>query len=143
MKSVMSRKAKYTEQEFLDAIKSSISIAEVCRKLKLKLAGGTLSHLKKKIKRKNIDTSHFLGQAHRKGIFVIGKELDYRPKTYQLKRALLENDIKYECNICKIDKWRGVEIVLEIDHINGKYYDNRKENLQFLCPNCHSIKSAS
>ena len=34
--------------------------------------------------------------------------------------------------------WNNKEIVLELDHINGKNMDNRLENLQFLCPNCHS-----
>lgn len=29
-----------------------------------------------------------------------------------------------------------------VDHINGDSRDNRKENLQTLCPSCHSIKTA-
>lgn len=30
------------------------------------------------------------------------------------------------------------DLTLEIDHINGIHNDNRKENLRYLCPNCHS-----
>ena len=28
---------------------------------------------------------------------------------------------------------------MEIHHINGDRWDQRRENLQILCPNCHSL----
>jgi hypothetical protein len=42
------------------------------------------------------------------------------------------------CNKCKLDSWNGLLIPLELNHINGEGYDNRKENIEFLCPNCHA-----
>lgn len=33
------------------------------------------------------------------------------------------------------------DILPELHHINGDNYDGRPENLQFLCPNCHSKTS--
>ena len=30
-------------------------------------------------------------------------------------------------------------VPLEIEHIDGKYLNNREENLILLCPNCHSL----
>ena len=33
----------------------------------------------------------------------------------------------------------GIEIPLEIHHIDGNHKNNKLENLQILCPNCHSL----
>ena len=43
-----------------------------------------------------------------------------------------------KCNICGIDSWNGVKLVLILDHIDGNASNNNKENLRFVCPNCDS-----
>ena len=50
------------------------------------------------------------------------------------KLGLKEN----KCEVCGISEWLGSPIVCELHHINGDTTDNRIENLQILCPNCHS-----
>ena len=42
------------------------------------------------------------------------------------------------CGWCKINPTTGL-IPLEVHHIDGDYTNNKIENLQLLCPNCHSL----
>lgn len=44
----------------------------------------------------------------------------------------------YRCSVCNLDEWQGKKIGLEVDHIDGRHYNNTINNLRFMCPNCHS-----
>ena len=56
-----------------------------------------------------------------------------------LRRFILNNNIfEYRCNKCGISEWNGKKITLEIEHKDGDHWNNKKENLELLCPNCHS-----
>ena len=56
-----------------------------------------------------------------------------------LRRQILQNKtFEYKCNKCGIKEWNDEKITLEIEHKDGNNYNNKKENLEFLCPNCHS-----
>lgn len=57
-----------------------------------------------------------------------------------LKKQLIRHGLKEDvCEICELgDIWKGKPITLELDYINGNRLDNRLENLQIICPNCHS-----
>ncbi|SEP56405.1 HNH endonuclease signature motif containing protein [Neolewinella agarilytica] len=140
---------KYTKQELQAAVTASFSIAQVCRMLQIKAAGGNYTTLKQKFKDWNIDTSHFRGQGWNVGLKfkpnpkkplseIMVKNSSYQP--YKLKRRLLKEKIKKRvCESCKNTKWLSEEIPLELHHVNGDRHDNRLVNLQFLCPNCHAL----
>lgn len=56
-------------------------------------------------------------------------------------RLYLLSQAGYKCSSCG---WSGVNPVskkstLQVDHKDGDSSNNRPENLQVLCPNCHSL----
>ena len=56
-----------------------------------------------------------------------------------LKLRLLRARLKANrCECCGIAGWRGRPLSMALHHVNGDNHDNRLENLQLLCPNCHS-----
>jgi len=56
-----------------------------------------------------------------------------------IKARLLTSGLKNRrCEECGLTEWRGRAIGLALHHVNGDGNDNRLENLQLLCPNCHS-----
>lgn len=56
-------------------------------------------------------------------------------RNYMLQKA------NYKCEICGWNKINPITQLcpLEIHHIDGDYRNNQENNLQVLCPNCHSL----
>ena len=142
-------KVNYTKELLEEKIKNCYSFAELCRRLGLNPKGSNPKTLRKKLDLFGIDYSHFTGQGWNVGLKFkprISKSLDLiltENSTYQsyklLKRLIIEGKKEKKCECCGSIKWNGREIPLELHHINGNRADNRLENLQVLCPNCHAL----
>jgi 5-methylcytosine-specific restriction endonuclease McrA len=66
-----------------------------------------------------------------------GKHPQY--PTSKLSKRLVENKlIEYKCNSCGIADYNNQAISLELNHIDGNRANHKLENLELLCPNCHS-----
>jgi len=62
-----------------------------------------------------------------------------RTNRSHLKQRLLDAGLKENrCEQCGISTWRGLPLNAQLHHNNGDGTDNRIENIEFLCPNCHS-----
>jgi len=153
----LSRRVRALSRDDLASIvKSSLSVAQVLAHFGLPQEGRPHRELSRRLRELELDMSHFRGPGWARGetkdthaslariahirslpdekVFVVGSLITGRG----LLPRLLRLGWSYVCSVCGIAEWRGRALTLHVDHINGKHYDNRLENLRFLCPNCHS-----
>jgi DNA polymerase III alpha subunit len=146
------RKIKYTKEVLEGYVKNSLTIMDVVRKTGLQANCSNHRHIKNRLLFYNIDFSHFKGASARKGTIIgpkkhwteilVAKPINTRTQGKKLKNALIRMGRPYICVGCKNDgKWADSNLTLQVDHINNINSDNRPENLQFMCPNCHSVKT--
>lgn len=143
-------KEYYQKDKLEQIVNESYSFAEALRKIGLRDVGSNFKTIKKYVEEYNIDTSHFRGQTWNKSMGntdyaaynkledILKENTNFKSDT--LKYRLVKEGLKqWKCEKCGNEGvWEGEELVLELHHINGNHYDNRLENLQILCPNCHS-----
>lgn len=65
--------------------------------------------------------------------------LSFDELSWDYKRSFIIDEQQCRCNKCGISEWFGKQISFEIDHIDGNNTNNSRDNLEALCPNCHSI----
>lgn len=131
------------KEDILQWIAEQKSKAYMCKQLKCKPE--TLNSYLKKM---NIEYAGQQGWA--KGI----KSQHYKTaeeyikqdcvKSHLLKQKLIKDGIKEnKCEICGCYEWQGKILPLELHHKDGNHFNNNFDNLQILCPNCHSIQEGN
>lgn len=55
-------------------------------------------------------------------------------------RCALKFDLVDRCESCNLSEWQGKRIPLEVNHKDGNRFNQSRENLEVICPNCHALK---
>ena len=139
---ILERKA-----DILQWIEEKQSKAFICRQLKCKpetlnsylekmnIVYSGNKGLKGKTFKEKGQTCYKTAEEYAKGVNV---------KSHILKIKLIRDGIKdNKCEICGVSIWRGVRLPLELHHKDGDHFNNDFNNLQILCPNCHSIQEGN
>lgn len=146
----MGNKVIYTKELLESVAVGCTSFAQLARNLGKKPIGSTITHLSKRCRDLGVDVSHFTGQAWAKNkpaknklasddILVMRRPDQGREDVVRLRRAMLEIGISEVCSECGLhSEWNGKPIRLQVDHIDGQYWNNTRSNLRFICPNCHT-----
>ncbi len=142
-------KNQYSKEDVIAAVAKNKSVAGVLRQLGLRPVGGNYKTVRRYIQSLNLDTSHFTGQGWNVGLAfrpksaIADNEIFVEHSNYKCSWRLRERYKKatgiYYCEQCKLSEWQGYPIPLEIHHIDGDNTNNKMDNLQLLCPNCHAL----
>ncbi|MER5468864.1 HNH endonuclease signature motif containing protein [Streptomyces sp. NPDC002935] len=145
------RRTPISEDALHSLVRSSSSYADVMRGLGMDVNDTNHRRVRRAASRLGLDTSHFKRRswgrseppkasstAHR--VLVVLPDQAGRTNRARLHRAMTEIGVPYACGRCgNTGEWLGHSITLQIDHVNGDWRDNRRENLRYLCPNCHAL----
>ena len=144
-------KNKCDDQEFKKIVSTHTSASSCLKTLGLKQAGGNYYSFKRRVKDLGLDISHFKGPGWSKGLslgskrplseyLILNEPYKSNIQSGQLRLRLISEGIKSKrCERCTLESWQDEPVPLELHHMNGNHDDNRIENLQILCPNCHAL----
>jgi Zn finger protein HypA/HybF involved in hydrogenase expression len=104
-----------------ESAKNSIKLKEQLKTLRTEEVYNKITETRKKNHIKKIINTNF-------------EDLSFNSLRF---RILYEQENK--CNKCGLDEWLGYKFVLELEHKDGNNKNNNRDNLEMICPNCHSL----
>lgn len=127
------------KNEIIEMINNNDPKAFICRMLKCKPL--TLDEYLKKM---DIIYKGNRGSKDKKTNHKRKSAIEYSQKITlnvpRLRKKLIEDGVKKnECEKCGVNEWMGQKLLLELHHKDSNRFNNKFENLEILCPNCHSL----
>ena len=128
------RQNQITDEQLIDSYNEHKHLGKMAHELKLPII-----EIWRKCKK--LDLSFQNGGAYKNKV-PLSEILDGLHPYFQTgkvkKKLIQEKTFEYKWVECNISEWQGKSIVLQLDHIDGDSSNHTKNNLRFLCPNCHS-----
>lgn len=135
------------KQTLINYVSSANSFSDILRLLGMNNKGGNVRTLKQRLQCDGIDYTQVKHRTYSCRVYkrdkiplelVLVENSTYSRHSLKqrlLKEGLLEN----VCSVCgQPPIWNNKPLVLELDHINGVFNDNRLANLRIICGHCHS-----
>jgi len=141
----MNKLTNYSDDEINDVLQKSKSFSDVLRYFEYEsITTGNFKVVKNELMKRKIEIPKY-NYFKEHNNFNRGKKLEdlfvqnsTTSRTHLKKLIRKHNLIEYVCECGNFGEWRNKKLILQLEHKNGDTYDNRLENLCFLCPNCHS-----
>lgn len=125
----------YTDQDIKNNAAVSNSMSQLLTKLNLRATGGNYNNMKRLLQKLDINCQHWNGQGWSKGQRL--KDWSKYTSVSALKKQLLKQRGNI-CECCKNTHWMDFPMKLQAHHMDGDKTNNIPQNIQLLCPNCHS-----
>lgn len=138
----MKKWEQFSKEEIEQFVKDSKSYAELARKIGYDSTaknGSVYRTVHQMIDELNLNTSHFTGQGWNKDNFDYSRFRYGRAIKNGTALAAIVNLRGHRCESCGLSEWMSKKITLEVHHVDGDSLNNELDNLQLLCPNCHSM----
>lgn len=137
------KKYNYNLDKVKQAVANNITYTGVMNDLGIPVKGGNHKTIKQFIQRNGIDTSHFdqYRSVSRSEYIPVATYFGSKKRVKSaifLKKLISEGYKIPKCEVCGITEWNGKNITFQLHHKDGDATNNSLENVQVICPNCHS-----
>lgn len=130
----------YSNEEFAKIVSESNNYKDCLYQLGYNsYSGNTINQVKERINNLQLNIDHFNTrkpvERTVENIFIENSTADQKTLRKWYKKG---EYTAYKCSICGQEPfWNGKDLIMILDHINGDHFDDRLENLRWVCPNCN------